>query len=219
MTPTLADRLAVYAITPDGFDPQLHEAQLLAAFSAGLRCIQLRDKAAGPAELLTRARFWRRLTAVHGVLLIVNDNPDLAAEVGADGVHLGPSDAPPARVRADHPTMLVGGSANSLERALRLADEGVHYLGVGAIFDASATKPDAAHHRGTALLRELRGEPRLDHLPLIAIGGITGSNAADCFRAGASGVAAVRAILGDPDPAAAVRTLLACRQESGGMPR
>ena len=215
---SLADRLAVYAVTPDGFDPDLHDAQLNAAFRAGLRCVQLRDKQASPPLLRARAAAWRERTATHGALLIINDNPDLAALVGADGVHLGPDDAPPAAVRAALPGLIVGGSANSLARALELAAAGVHYLGVGAIFDASATKPNAAHHRGTDFLRELRRDPRLRHLPLVAIGGITLHNADDCFRAGADGVAAVRAILGAPDPAASVAALLAARQVSGGTP-
>ena len=67
-----------------------------------------------------------------------------------------------------------------------------------------------------ALLRQLRSLPGVGHLPLVAIGGITLESAGACFAAGASGVAAVRALLGAPDPAAAVTTLLRLRYESGG---
>jgi len=216
ITAPLADLLAVYAVTPDGYEPDRHAAPLAAAFEAGLRCIQLRDKAAEPAKLATLARAWRRITAAHGVLLIINDHADLAAEVGADGVHLGPNDEPLSAIRARHPHLLLGGSASSPERALLLAGQGANYLGVGAIFDASATKPDARHNRGPELLRELRETSGVGHLPLVAIGGITTDNAARCFAAGASGVAAVRAILGASDPAAAVTTLRRLRYESGG---
>jgi thiamine-phosphate pyrophosphorylase len=216
MTTPLADLLSVYAVTPDGFDPDLHQARLEAAFAAGLRCIQLRDKAASPEQLQRLAERWRHITAAHGALLFINDQADLAAAVGADGVHLGPSDEPLSAVRARHPHLLLGGSTSSPDRALLLAGQGADYLGIGAIFDASATKPDARHHRGPDLLRQLRLLPELDHLPLVAIGGITLHNASACFEAGASGVAAVRALLGAPDPAAAVTTLLRLRYESGG---
>ena len=216
MTTPLADLLAIYAVTPDGFDPDLHQARLEPAFAAGLRCIQLRDKAASPEKLRGLAERWRDITAAHGALLIINDQADLAAAVGADGVHLGPSDEPLPAVRARHPHLLLGGSASSPDRARLLAGQGADYLGIGAIFDASATKPDARHHRGPDLLRQLRLLPDLAHLPLVAIGGITLHNASACFEAGASGVAAVRALLGAPDPAAAVTTLLRLRYESGG---
>ncbi len=214
--PSLADLLAIYAVTPDGYDPERHQAQLHAAFAAGLRCIQLRDKLASPEQLQRLAERWRALTAAHGALLFINDQADLAAAVGADGVHLGPSDEPLAAVRARHPHLLLGGSASSPDRALLLAGQGAAYLGVGAIFDASATKPDARHHRGPDLLRQLRSLPGVGHLPLVAIGGITLESAGACFHAGASGVAAVRTLLGAPDPAAAVTTLLRLRYESGG---
>jgi thiamine-phosphate pyrophosphorylase len=216
MTTPLADLLAIYAVTPDGFDPDLHQARLEAAFAAGLRCIQLRDKAASHEQLRRLAERWRAITAAHGALLLINDQADLAAAVGADGVHLGLSDEPLPAVRARHPHLLLGGSASSPDRALLLAGQGADYLGIGAIFDASATKPDARHHRGPDLLRQLRLLPELDHLPLVAIGGITLDNASACFHAGADGVAAVRALLGAPDPAAAVTTLLRLRYESGG---
>ena len=214
--PSLADLLAIYAVTPDGYDPERHQEQLHAAFAAGLRCIQLRDKLASPEQLQRLAERWRALTAAHGALLFINDQADLAAAVGADGVHLGPSDEPLSAVRARHPHLLLGGSASSPDRALLLAGQGADYLGVGAIFDASATKPDARHHRGPDLLRQLRSLPGVGHLPLVAIGGITLESAGACFHAGASGVAAVRTLLGAPDPAAAVTTLLRLRYESGG---
>ena len=214
--PSLADLLAIYAVTPDGYEPDQHEEQLHAAFAAGLRCIQLRDKAASPEQLQRLAERWRAITAAHGALLFINDQADLAAAVGADGVHLGPSDEPISAVRDRHPSLLLGGSASATERALLLAGQGADYLGVGAIFDASATKPDARHHRGPDLLRQLRSLPGVGHLPLVAIGGITLESAGACFAAGASGVAAVRALLGAPDPAAAVTTLLRLRYESGG---
>jgi len=214
--PSLADLLAIYAVTPDGYDPERHQAQLEAAFAAGLRCIQLRDKLASPEQLQRLAERWRAITAAHGALLFINDHADLASAVGADGVHLGPSDEPLAAVRARHPHLLLGGSASSPDRALLLAGQGADYLGVGAIFDASATKPDARHHRGPDLLRQLRSLPGVGHLPLVAIGGITLESAGACFHAGASGVAAVRTLLGAPDPAAAVTTLLRLRYESGG---
>ena len=214
--PSLADLLAIYAVTPDGYDPDRHQEQLLAAFAAGLRCIQLRDKLASPEQLQRLAERWRALTAAHGALLFIIAPDEPAAGFGDVAVPLGPPDDLLAAVRARHPHLLLGGSASSPDRALLLAGQGADYLGVGAIFDASATKPDARHHRGPDLLRQLRSLPGVGHLPLVAIGGITLESAGACFHAGASGVAAVRTLLGAPDPAAAVTTLLRLRYESGG---
>ena len=105
------------------------------------------------------------------------------------------------------PDRLVGASAGTPERAAALVAAGADYLGVGAIFDASATKPNATHNRGLDALRAVR--TAVGDVPLFAIGGISAHNAALCVAAGADGVASVRATLGADDVAAAVGELRA----------
>jgi thiamine-phosphate pyrophosphorylase len=213
----LRELLGVYAITPDGFDAVRDAAALEAALEVGLRAVQYRDKRDG-LERSWRVAQVRALVArcrPHGALVIVNDDPGLAVESDADGVHVGPHDMPVEQARAVvGEDRLVGGSAGTLERAQMLVEAGVDYLGVGAIFDASATKPDAVSHRGVEVLTAFGRDAAVGRVPLVAIGGITLDNAGHCYRAGATGVAAVRAILQAPDPAAAVRALLRARQSA-----
>lgn len=201
---TLAPRLRLYAITPPG---QQTMAELTTAVGIGLRAgvtaIQYRDKSARPHEDRLRvARALRDLCRRHGALFIVNDDPELCDAVDADGVHVGPDDLPVAAVRARlGPHRIVGASAGTPERARALMEEGAGYLGVGAIFEARASKPDASAARGLDALRLVR--EAVGTLPLVAIGGITPANAAACLSAGADGVAAIRGLLGERDIASA----------------
>jgi thiamine-phosphate pyrophosphorylase len=141
-----------------------------------------------------------------GALCIVNDDPELAIEAGAHGVHVGPSDTAASDVRNAFPDLLLGGSAGDVEAANALVSAGVDYLGVGAIFDARPTKANASAPRGTDVLQDLRAQPSLATIPIVAIGGITVENARSCIEAGADGVAAIRAILGARDISAAIHS-------------
>jgi thiamine-phosphate pyrophosphorylase len=146
------------------------------------------------------------MTQATGALFIVNDDPDLAIAVGADGVHLGPDDLSPSEARRMAPDgFIIGGSAGTVERALALEADGVDYLGVGAIYDAHLTKPTASPPRGVGVIREIGSRVSI---PLVAIGGITPDNAAEALRAGADGIAVVRAILDARSPEGAVEKLL-----------
>jgi thiamine-phosphate pyrophosphorylase len=115
---------------------------------------------------------------------VVNDDVDAALELGADAVHLGQSDEGAARARARG--LLLGRSASTYEQAVA-AD--ADYLGVGPIW-ATPSKEDAEPPIGLA---ELGRICRAVTIPVIAIGGIDASNAGDCIRAGAAGVAVIRA--------------------------
>jgi thiamine-phosphate pyrophosphorylase len=197
----------LYAIT-DG-----PRGDLIAACAAALRggasVLQYRDKTADRPRRDHEARSLVQLCTSHGVPLIVNDDVELAAEVGAAGVHLGEHDGDIAAARARlGPDAIIGGSCyDSLDRARQLAAAGVDYLAFGAFFP-SPTKPHA--RRATPdLLRAARALQR----PLVAIGGITPDNAGTLIQAGADFLAVVSGVFAGSDPAAAARRFCALFQK------
>ena len=194
--------IRVYAITPDRWDtPAEYVAAVGVALRSGVTAVQFRAKRArDPEQRRACAEAVQALCRRHGALFVVNDDVDLAVELGADAVHVGPNDAPVDIVRARvGEAMWIGSSAGTVEAAVALVDAGADSLGVGAIFDASGTKPDAHHGRGPEILSAMRAHASLAGVPIVAIGGITAE------RAGVDGVAAVRDLLGARDVAAAAR--------------
>jgi thiamine-phosphate diphosphorylase len=153
--------------------------------------IQYRAKEAGAAE--RRRDVAAILEAAGGVSIpvIVNDDVELAAETGADGVHVGAGDMSPADARSIvGPLRIVGVSVTTLGDLARANAAPVDYVGVGPVFP-SPTKPEA-EALGTGFVRDVRGRTEL---PLVAIGGITAANVLDAIDAGADGIAVVSAIL------------------------
>ncbi len=210
MIPRTAYRLCVIT------DPELgrglgHLEIARQAIEGGASMIQLRDKFAGPHQLLPQARQLAQLCRDRGVRFIVNDRLDLAQAVDADGVHLGQDDLPP---RAARPLLgagkILGVSTHSLEQAVRAAEDGADYLGIGPIF-ATATKSTGYEPVGCGMIRQLRS--RID-LPLLAIGGITPGNVGEVVRAGAAGAAVISAIIGSDDIAGATQAFLAAIQQA-----
>jgi thiamine-phosphate pyrophosphorylase len=149
------------------------------AVEAGATVVQLRVKAP-TAEVVARGGGLRGL----GTTLVINDDVAAALELGADGVHLGQEDEGAGEARSRG--LLLGRSATTYEEAIA-AD--ADYLGVGPIWE-TPSKEDAAPPLGVG---ELARICRAVCVPVIAIGGIDASNAADCIRAGAAGVAVIRA--------------------------
>lgn len=203
--PSLADRLRLVAITP----PSLADAEALLAaartgLAAGIPTLQLRDKADRPRpERLRLARALADLCRSHGTLFIVNDDPALAVDAGADGVHVGPADLPVSAARAIvGPDRIVGASAGTPERARAAVADGADYLGVGAVFEARPTKNDASPPRGPEGIAAVRRA--VPGIPIVAIGGVSPENTRDCLNAGADGVAAIRGLLGAADVPGAV---------------
>jgi len=165
------------------------------AVAAGATVVQLRVK--GPTEeIVARGAGFRDL----GATFIVNDDVDAAVALGADGVHLGQGDEGAARVRAAG--LLLGRSATRLEHSTLDAD----YLGAGPVW-TTPSKRDADPPIG---LDGLAAICAAAHAPVIAIGGVDASNAAQCIRAGAAGVAVIRAAT-DPGLRRAVDEALAGR--------
>lgn len=149
------------------------------AVAAGATVVQLRVKAP-TAEIVARGRGFRALP----VTFVVNDDVDAALDLAADGVHLGQGD--PGADRARREGLLLGRSVSTLAQALA-AD--ADYLGAGPVW-ATPSKLDADPPLGLDGLRELCAAVSA---PVIAIGGVDASNAGDCIRAGAAGVAVIRA--------------------------
>lgn len=197
--------LSVYLVT----DPLLCAGRelvetALAAVRGGATVVQLRDKTAPDELLIQQGRALKQAMAGFGALLIVNDRVEVAAAIGADGIHIGQSDGSPAAARALlGPDAIVGLSVQTVEQAAALDPAVIDYAGVGPVF-ATPTKPDHAHPIGFAgLARVCAASP----VPSVAIGGLRAEHVEDVFAAGADGVAVVSAICAASDPEAATRDL------------
>lgn len=171
---------------------------------AGVGMIQLRDKHLDDRDLVARARTVVQRTRVSQTLFIVNDRADIAAAVGADGVHLGQEDLSVKDARAIVGTqMLIGVSTHNIEQARAAVLDGANYLGTGPTF-ASRTK-NFDDFAGLEYLKEVSNEIRL---PTFAIGGITAENLPSVMTAGIERVAVGGAVVDARDPAIAARGLL-----------
>jgi thiamine-phosphate pyrophosphorylase len=182
-------------------------AQARAALAGGARMVQLRAKRALDREALVWAEAIRALCRARGALFFVNDRFDLALAAGADGVHLGQDDVPPARLPAPARARLrVGRSTHTLEQARAARDEPVDYVAFGPVF-GTTSKDSPYPARGLAALAEAARlvAPR----PLVAIGGIDAARAPAALRAGAAAVCAISAVAGATDMEAAARALVA----------
>jgi thiamine-phosphate pyrophosphorylase len=146
----------------------------------------------------------RGLCRRHAVPLIINDDLALAAQTGADGLHIGRDDMDLASARqALAPGAIIGVSCyDRLDRALEAQHGGADYVAFGSVFPSSI-KPHAPR-AGPQLLRQARAE--LD-IPICAIGGITAANARTVIEAGAQMVAAIHGVFGTDDPEAAARQI------------
>ncbi len=175
-------------------------ARAAAAAHGGATCIQLRLKDVPARDLVGVAH---ELVRAVGVPVLVNDRADIAIAAGAQGVHLGPDDAPPSMVRRFAPSDFIIGVSVGSDAEVENA-EGADYAGIGPFFK-SGSKSDAGEAIGPeefARLAQMLG------IPAVAIGGITAENAAVPIAAGAAGVASIAAIFGSSDPAGAARRVL-----------
>jgi thiamine-phosphate pyrophosphorylase len=203
MPHALLARRGLYAIT-DGPRLDLLDA-CEAALAGGATLLQYRDKTYDTSRRLAEARALAAACATFAVPLIVNDDVELAAAIGAAGVHLGEDDADVGAARARlGASAIVGVSCyDSLERARTLAAAGADYLAFGA-FHPSPTKP---HARKATL--SLLHEAKVLGLPLVAIGGITAENGRAIVEAGADYLAVISSVFGATDVSAAARSIAA----------
>ena len=182
-----------------------------AAVRSGAPAVQLRAKNTTARAMTELALLLQEETRVVGALFFVNDRVDIALAAGADGAHLGDDDLPLAQARRiTPPGFLLGRSTDSVAGALKAEREGADYLGVGSVY-STTSKADAGQPIGLSRITQVVGAV---HIPVVGIGGIGPSDAPAVIRAGAAGVAVIRAVLDAADPAAATRALLA----SGALP-
>lgn len=204
MQPSAID-YSLYLVTDRGLSRGKTTLEIVtAAVSGGVTCVQLREKTASTREFIEEALTIRDYMRSVNIPLIINDRLDVALAIGAEGVHLGRADMPPAMARAVAGNkLIIGISVESIEDALAAENTGADYLGVSPVF-ATPTKTDTAPALGKGGLQAIRQAVRL---PLVAIGGLNSGNAADIIRCGADGVAVVSAIVSAADPAQAARRL------------
>jgi thiamine-phosphate pyrophosphorylase len=180
-------------------------SEAAAAVAGGAAVLQVRVKDAPSGEVLAVAR--EAVALARGrALVLVNDRADLALLAGADGVHVGDDDLPPAEARRLlGPDLLVGRTTRTLEEARRALAEGADHVGFGPIF-ATTTKALAVPPRGLGPLSEVCAALGA---PVVAIGGIGAATIGDVARAGAACAAVVGAIFGAGDAAENARALAA----------
>ena len=189
----------VYPITDTRLSGLSHAEQVARLADGGATFVQLREKNLSPREFYREAREALEVARARRVRLIVNDRVDIALAIGADGVHLGQDDLPPAAARrllGDQ--FIIGFSTHNFEQALAAAQLPVDYLAIGPIFHTTS-KADPDPPVGLDALSRVRAATH--PLALVAIGGITRQNASAVLAAGADSVALISALL-CPDPSA-----------------
>lgn len=173
------------------------------AVAGGATFVQLREKHAGHDESLALARELKAVCADAGVPFVIDDDVALAAEVGADGVHVGQSDMACSEARRIlGEDAIVGVSAQTVEEALAAEAAGADYLGVGALHP-TPTKPDAVD----VTMGELRRICEAVSIPVVGIGGVDASTAHELAGTGVAGGAVVSAIFAADDCRAAAEGL------------
>src|SRR5437764_2181031 len=194
----------LYLITPPALDPDRFATELEEALAGGdVASLQLRLKDCDDDAVRRATRVLKPIALDRGVAFIMNDRPDLAAELDCDGVHVGEEDMPYAEARRlVSPDRIVGVTCgDSRERAITAAEAGADYVAFGAFFP-SGTK--AATHRASPDV--LRDWSETTIVPCVAIGGITQENCGALVEAGADFLSVIGAIWNYPNgPREAVR--------------
>lgn len=203
--------LLLYAVTDRSWlnGRTLYE-QVEEALKGGVTFVQLREKNLDDTAFLQEAKEIKELCARFHVPFVINDNVDIAAEIDADGVHVGQSDMEAGDVRKKlGPDKIIGVSAQTVEQALRAQAHGADYLGVGAVFP-TGSKADAvevSHDTAREICRAV-------DIPVIAIGGITKENVIELKGTGICGIAVISAIFAQQDIEEAARTLKSRTEET-----
>ncbi|MFP4053179.1 MAG: thiamine phosphate synthase [Phycisphaerae bacterium] len=203
MIPARFSDVSLYVLVTSSMCPGCVRDRVRAALAGGADAIQLREKEVSDAAFLAMAAELRELTDEMGKLFIVNDRPDIAAIVGADGVHLGQGDIPVSETRRLlRPGAIIGKSTHSVAQAKAAANEGADYIGIGPIY-ASQTK-NAGEPLGPQVISEVR--EAID-LPFVPIGGIGLDNVREVLDAGATRVAVASSVMRTDDVKAAAAEL------------
>lgn len=195
----------LYGIVDGGYvADEAMPAMARALIRGGAGILQLRAKGRAPADITRLARQLLPICRDAGIPFIINDHPHIAAEIDADGVHIGQDDGSLEATRTIvGPESIIGRSTHSLEQAIAADAEGFDYLGFGPLFP-TGTKPGrpaiGLDHIATAL-----GQVRR---PLYCIGGINQTTLPSVLAAGARRIVVVSALLQAEDPENATRKIV-----------
>ena len=173
-----------------------YEKQVELACQGGADMIQLRDKKMSDKDLFDLSLKLQQICTRFNVYFTINNRVDIADISNSDGVHLGQKDLPVCyarKVLGDN--KIIGISASGYDKVIEANNLPVDYIGCGAIFPTT-TKPEASV-KGLEVLKKIKATNITK--PIIAIGGIDKTNVADVIKAGANGVAVVRAVCGAQD--------------------
>ena len=202
--------LLLYAVTDRSWlNGQTLYEQVEQALKGGVSFLQLREKELEEQAFLEEAKVIQELCKKYQVPFLINDNVELAASIGADGVHVGQSDMAAGAAREKlGPDRIIGVSARTVEEALEAQRQGADYLGVGAVFP-TGSKADAVEvdHQ---VLKEICSAVEI---PVIAIGGIGRDNVDQLKGSGICGIAVISAIFAQNDIEAAARELRGLTEE------
>jgi len=175
------------------------------ALEGGVRAVQLREKDLCGRELFGLASELRRITREYDARLLINDRPDIALAVDADGVHIGAGSLPvPAARRLLGRQRLIGYSAHTLDEAIRAEAEGADFVTFGPVYFT----PSKAAYGEPVGIQKLAEAARSLAIPLFALGGVNKENIAEVMAAKARGIALISAIVAAPDPRGASASLL-----------
>ena len=190
----------LYLITDNNQDGKLL-AKVEAALTGGAKIVQYRAKEIRPDDRREMAERLKSLCHKHEAKFIINDLPELAHEIDADGVHLGQDDMSivGARQILSHKKM-IGVSTHSVDEALKAEAQGADYIAIGSIFP-TGSKQDA-NLVGLSTLSMVRKAVRI---PVVAIGGMTPDRAFETLATGADAIAVLSGIMADADPARAAK--------------
>ena len=204
------DSLLLYAVTDRAWlKGQTLAQQVEQALLGGATMVQLREKQLDLPHFRREALEIQALCRRYGVPFLINDNVDLARDIGADGVHVGQEDMEAGLVRQKlGPGKILGVSAHSPEEALRAQAAGADYLGAGAVFH-TGTKSNVS----TLSYDTLRDICAAVKIPVVAIGGISEGNILQLKGTGIAGAAVVSALFGQPDIQAAAQHMRKLAEE------
>jgi thiamine-phosphate pyrophosphorylase len=175
------------------------------ALCGGANILQLREKETDYDEIVYLGKELLRISKLYSVPLIINDNPEIAREIGADGVHLGKGDTTIEKARkiiGEH--KIIGVSCyGQIERGLDAQVRGADYAVFGTPFN-TPTKPG---RKPTSFSTLIEAKTKITKIPIFAIGGITKENARDVLDTGVDGIAVITSVFGSDNPETACREL------------
>jgi len=207
----LLKKVRLYLITDRRLSRGRSEVEVVKrALSGGVDMVQYREKHLPDDEFKQTATELLKVTRRNDIPLVINDRVEIAAEIDADGVHVGQEDLDCEKAREMlGGDKIIGVSASNVEQATKAIEAGADYLGLGPIYQTD-TK-EIGYPRGINLIKEVRAQ---SPIPIFVIGGINLENVGAVLSAGASGVAVISAIVSADQIASTCRQFVAEIQKS-----